>query len=527
MPYTQTVYDGTPLNVTIAKMNHAESGIAANDAEISVGGSVSRKPGSSAGVAYVDPAGNDSNDGLSWGTAKATIAAAITGFGAVRGKVRLSSGTHSIGTAVSVPNYITVEGSGRGTLLRCTGNNYAFNFNPANHVKVSNLTIDAASVQSSGGGFDFTNAANNIWISDIWLGNNLHTSFNLRPAAQGGIVIIDRVRWLGVTGCTYGFHVGDGANLISDIYVSNAIGTAASSADMDTWVRVNNSVDTLDMSKSLFYQGSKGYVCTNTGAGDVTNCKNTSVIFDNMDLQGVLATTCRIMSWSNCSVQGCGTSSLPGIKVGASAKAFSWVGGHVHQCRGDGVSFDNGSSGTMFDAARVLNNNTSNQTLGAGYSVTAGASNWSILGGVSGNELAGITANQKYGILVGAGASDNVIVQGVRLPGNVTAPYDNVGITGQNIVWRDNIPGLINTIAAATALVLPPGDVVTVTGNTTVTSIGAGSAGVARVLVFTGTPTVTDGSNLKLAGNLVATADDTLSLVCDGTNWIETARSVN
>ena len=38
---------------------------------------------------------------------------------------------------------------------------------------------------------------------------------------------------------------------------------------------------------------------------------------------------------------------------------------------------------------------------------------------------------------------------------------------------------------------------------------------------------MTDGSNLKLAGNFVTTADDVITLVCDGTNWFEMSRSVN
>ena len=39
--------------------------------------------------------------------------------------------------------------------------------------------------------------------------------------------------------------------------------------------------------------------------------------------------------------------------------------------------------------------------------------------------------------------------------------------------------------------------------------------------------TFTDGSNLKLNGNFVTTADDTITLVYDGTNWYEMCRSVN
>lgn len=66
-----------------------------------------------------------------------------------------------------------------------------------------------------------------------------------------------------------------------------------------------------------------------------------------------------------------------------------------------------------------------------------------------------------------------------------------------------------------------------VTGTTTITSVTASWPGRKVTLVFTGALTFTDGSNLKLAGNFVTTADDTITLVCNGTNWYEVSRSVN
>lgn len=41
----------------------------------------------------------------------------------------------------------------------------------------------------------------------------------------------------------------------------------------------------------------------------------------------------------------------------------------------------------------------------------------------------------------------------------------------------------------------------------------------------TGTLTVKDGENLKLAGEFVLSENDTLTLICDGTNWIEIGRA--
>lgn len=84
-------------------------------------------------------------------------------------------------------------------------------------------------------------------------------------------------------------------------------------------------------------------------------------------------------------------------------------------------------------------------------------------------------------------------------------------------------------VASAAAIAIPLGQrVVVISGTTGITSITAtGHSGAVVVLVFQGALTVTDGSNLKLASSFTTTADDTLTLACDGTNWYETARSVN
>lgn len=84
------------------------------------------------------------------------------------------------------------------------------------------------------------------------------------------------------------------------------------------------------------------------------------------------------------------------------------------------------------------------------------------------------------------------------------------------------------SVASATTTTLPDGaDVINITGTTTITSVTASYAGRQVTLVFSGILTFTDGSNLKLAGNLVTTADDSITLVSDGTNWVEVARAVN
>ncbi len=83
------------------------------------------------------------------------------------------------------------------------------------------------------------------------------------------------------------------------------------------------------------------------------------------------------------------------------------------------------------------------------------------------------------------------------------------------------------TIASAATITLKGSnnDVFLISGTTNITSITAAWAGRRATLVFQGALTVMDGSNLKLNGNYTTAADDTITLVCDGTNWYEEGRS--
>lgn len=105
-------------------------------------------------------------------------------------------------------------------------------------------------------------------------------------------------------------------------------------------------------------------------------------------------------------------------------------------------------------------------------------------------------------------------------------------------VWRcaDDTAGSIRclqgggaAVASATALPVPTGRVFHVTGTTTITSITSTNfeSGACVTMIFDGVLTLTDGNNIKAAGDFVTTADDTWSACFDGTNWYETARAVN
>lgn len=65
-------------------------------------------------------------------------------------------------------------------------------------------------------------------------------------------------------------------------------------------------------------------------------------------------------------------------------------------------------------------------------------------------------------------------------------------------------------------------------GPTTITNFTNGVRGQEIVIIFeNNNATLSDAGTLKLNGGFVSTADDTMRLVFDGTNWFELSRSVN
>jgi len=100
----------------------------------------------------------------------------------------------------------------------------------------------------------------------------------------------------------------------------------------------------------------------------------------------------------------------------------------------------------------------------------------------------------------------------------------NVRASGNSVA---DLP--VATVASASPMTLPfHNDYIEVSGTADITSITADQKGRTVTLNFTGNAAangIVDGSNLKLAGDLVYAADDTLTLACDGTDWYETTRS--
>lgn len=118
---------------------------------------------------------------------------------------------------------------------------------------------------------------------------------------------------------------------------------------------------------------------------------------------------------------------------------------------------------------------------------------------------------------------------------NTQPPDDLTGIGGGvfNFVedqasYYESVSSHGFEVASAAALTLPGGaDFFNVTGTTTITSIATSWDGRVVTLKFAGALTVTDGSNLKLAGSYTTVADDTLTLVHRSGVWYEVGRNID
>jgi len=102
----------------------------------------------------------------------------------------------------------------------------------------------------------------------------------------------------------------------------------------------------------------------------------------------------------------------------------------------------------------------------------------------------------------------------------------------------DGFVSRVETVASGAEITIgatsATGNVFNISGTTSITSIASDStvAGRVVVLIFTGTAGaagLTHGNNLVLAGSadFGYTPNDTIELVCNGTNWYEVSRSVN
>lgn len=187
------------------------------------------------------------------------------------------------------------------------------------------------------------------------------------------------------------------------------------------------------------------------------------------------------------------------------------------------------SSGVTIALNKIYNPATSN-TAGDRFGILVALTSTDV--DIKGNKIVDTASKCEYGIYI-----QQDINSSLSLTDNDTLGLSSTGIgirlgaTGAMKEYRGNKwggtipsfngPALPSVASSATVYIPQAHDIFKVTGTTDISTIEAtGNAGRRITLIFTNTLTVALSGNIKIsAGAFSATADKTLTLVCDGTFW--------
>lgn len=156
-----------------------------------VNGTLAMKPASTAGVLYVTASGSDSNDGLSWGSAKATISAALTALPSTGGTIYFA-GTIAQNTALTLKSNVNIIGIGNGQADSVTppamitttlGSGDLFYLNGFNDCLLANFAIKNTGSAGANAAIRLTAAQRNV-IQNIYISGPFLVGVQLDSSAS-------------------------------------------------------------------------------------------------------------------------------------------------------------------------------------------------------------------------------------------------------------------------------------------------------------------------------------------------------
>lgn len=261
-----------------------------------------RKPATADAVVYVSTSGLDSNDGLSWGSAKLTIQAAVSALPVAGGTVKIGAGTFTLGTqtapagtgyavaGILSPSNVTFQGAGRKrTLLTHTAiptgtpEGYfvaitnADTTNGNSHIVVRDIGFDMPAPLENATGMDrydsavFFAGASNCLVENCWIKNG-SVGFNAKAPAQNTATVLS-------AGGSFG-------NIVRNCVIENMTQSIFLFQSTDCWV-VENYIEKVWDDAILIGSAGAGHriisnrinsapVVTNKGA-------NTAIVFATND----------------------------------------------------------------------------------------------------------------------------------------------------------------------------------------------------------------------------------------------------
>jgi hypothetical protein len=244
-----------------------------------------------------------------------------------------------------------------------------------------------------------------------------------------------------------------------------------------------------------------------------------SVLFD-----GNTPPVYNLIQFSNCTFKSGGIPAFCELgiyfSVSASCQNVLFTGCHITEFGRTGVTISSANPRHIyFSNCNVFRNGRNIPS--PGYNLLGGSRFIGITGGRSSG------TDQTYGLQIdSAGLYTNIILDSVDLTGNATGSINgfNTNISASNCLLQGTI-----TIPSATTITPPLGqNIQYVTGTTNINNVSPSNVGRIIVLNFQNILTVNDGvGNLQLNGNFTTSVDDTLTLVYNGAQWVEIARSAN
>ena len=287
--------------------------------------------------------------------------------------------------------------------------------------------------------------------------------------------------------------------------------------------------------------GSQGIAATNGGGATAQAIKNRGLTITGNTIKTVSDSAINVQNTIGGVVSGnvVDTATKNGVYLSAASR-ITVVDNVIENCGLSGIR--DGSPCTQIILGRnQIRNCATTATVGDKFGILAqDMTEWTI----DDNEISDSSAgpNTQYGIYLVSGDQTTVTLTKNRVLNASDAGLRTKNATDAMRVYRNNYwavgsvgatynePALPTLTPAATTMVVPQGyDAVLVAASATaMTTIPPGGhAGRTVRFICVGVSTFTDGGNLKLAGNFVTTADDVLTMSCDGVNWYEAARSVN
>lgn len=319
-----------------------------------------------------------------------------------------------------------------------------------NNVRVSHLSIGAAVQKTSGAALRVRNG-HNIRFEYFRLDNGLHRGVQLDGGPQQFLYYVNDFE---INSGVQNIIVGETDGLVQDFWLYRGVAFGATS---DGLLLLNvsgfylDAIDLLGCKKAMStYPGMNqrvvGGLCSKVLC-DTSQENGLSLITNG----GIIADVTFDNFWASSNGSAnVNNDQNNGVVIEDGSGAIDGIqfnGGRITGNKGAGVAHKGGVN-IHYNNLQVFSNSQQGASQRSGYEIKGGSEHWSIEGGSSGpGGVFGSINKQAYGVDLQAGTTNNYVIAGVDLTGNLSGPMRNLA-TGSERYVADN-PGYKNKLRGA------------------------------------------------------------------------------